>query len=328
MSPHKFIPIAVIAGLMAACHAAPDVHARARGTANAPVLLVSVATATVMPMNSSLRALGTTVATHHVTIRAPASGRITDMTLKNGDQVRKGQVLGYIVNREIEAAQAGLEVARKLDPKGAAALSDSVNRYNKGSGIPIVAPDSGVVSRPPVTTGQMVADLDPIAELIDPTSIYVEASVPVDEFHFIIPGMPATVTCGLRPGVTFAAKVGATIPNFDQNSATAPVRLDFSGAESIPEIGAPVEARIVTRSVPDAIAIPSSALFQDVGENRYHVFVVGADGLAHRIDVTIGIRDRRMAQVLSGLNAGDQVITSGGYALSDGLRVQIAKSSS
>ena len=291
-------------------------------------MAVSVATATVMPMNSSLRALGITVATHHVTIRAPASGRITDMKLKNGDQVRKGQVIGYIVNREIEAAEAGLEVARKLDPQGAAALSDSVNRYSKGRGIPIVAPDSGVVSRPPVTAGQMVADLDPIAELIDPTSIYVEASVPVDEFHFVTPGMPATITCGLRPGVSFAAKVGATIPNFDQSSATAPIRLDFTGSESIPEIGAPVEARIVTKSVPDAIGIPSSALFQDIGENRYHVFVVGADGLAHRVDVTVGIRDKRMAQVVSGLKAGDQVITSGGYALSDGLRVRIAKTSS
>jgi len=328
MNPRRFIPLAVVTGFLAACHAAPDVHARARPTSKGQVMLVSVATATVMPMNSSLRALGITVATHHVTIRAPASGRVTDVTLKNGDQIHKGQVIGYIVNREIEAAQAGLEVARKLDPQGAAALSDSVNRYNKGSGIPIVAPDSGVVSRPPVTSGQMVADLDPIAELIDPTSIYVEASVPVDEFHFITPGMPATVTCGLRPGVAFAARVGATIPSFDQNSATAPVRLDFTGAESIPEIGAPVEARIVISSVANAIAIPSTALFQDIGENRYHVFVVGADGLAHRVDVTIGIRDKRMAQVLSGLKAGDQVITSGGYALSDGLRVQIANTSS
>ena len=324
----RLIALAVVVELIAACHAAPDIHARARATANAPVMAVSVATATVMPMNSSLRALGITVATHHVTIRAPASGRITDMKLKNGDQVRKGQVIGYIVNREIEAAEAGLEVARKLDPQGAAALSDSVNRYSKGRGIPIVAPDSGVVSRPPVTAGQMVADLDPIAELIDPTSIYVEASVPVDEFHFVTPGMPATITCGLRPGVSFAAKVGATIPNFDQSSATAPIRLDFTGSESIPEIGAPVEARIVTKSVPDAIGIPSSALFQDIGENRYHVFVVGADGLAHRVDVTVGIRDKRMAQVVSGLKAGDQVITSGGYALSDGLRVRIAKTSS
>ena len=207
-------------------------------------------------------------------------------------------------------------------------LEKSVSRYDKSDGIPIIAPEAGVVSRPPLTSGQMVADLDPIVELIDPSSIYVEASIPVDELHLISPGMPASVTSGLKPGVAFPAQVGAMIPSFDASSATTPVRLDFTGAQSIQEIGAPVEARIVTRDIPDALAIPTAALFQDVGQNSYHVFVAGPDGRAHRANVTIGIHDGPKVQVLSGIKAGDQVITSGGYALSDGLRVRIAGAAS
>jgi RND family efflux transporter MFP subunit len=290
----------------------------------APVMLVTATPAIVMPMKSTLRALGVTVATTHVTIRSPSAGRVIGITLRNGDHVRKGQVIGYVVNREIEAAQAGLEVARKIDQQGAAALAESVNRYSHGGGIPIVAPDSGVVSHPPVTSGQLVADLDPIAELIDPAGIYVEASIPVDQLHLISPGMPATVTTAIRPGAAIPAKVAAMIPTFDPSSATAPIRLDFTTSDSIQDIGAPVEARIVTVTVPDAIAIPISALFQDIGANRYHVFVLGTDGLAHRVDVSTGITEDGEVQVLSGIKAGDQVITSGGYALSDGLRVRIA----
>jgi RND family efflux transporter MFP subunit len=173
----------------------------------------------------------------------------------------------------------------------------------------------------------MVADLDPIVELIDPSSIYVQASIPVDELHLISPGMPATVTSELRPGVAFPARVGAMIPSFDPSSATTPVRLDFTGSESIPEIGAPVEARIVTSNIPDALAIPATALFQDVGQNHYHVFVAGPDGRAHRVNVTTGVHDGPKVQVLNGIRAGDQVITSGGYALSDGLRIRIAGAS-
>jgi len=109
-----------------------------------------------------------------------------------------------------------------------------------------------------------------------------------------------------------------------QASATTPVRLDFTGSESIQEIGAPVEARIVTSNIPDALAIPATALFQDVGQNHYHVFVAGPDGRAHRVNVTIGVHDGPKVQVLNGIKAGDQVITSGGYALSDGLRIRIA----
>ena len=290
----------------------------------APVMVVAAAPATIATMISTLRALGVTVANHHVTIRAPAAGRLIGMSLKNGDQVRKGQRIGYVVNREIEAAQAGLAIARKLDPQEAKTLAESVNRYDKSDGIPIIAPEAGVVSRPPVTSGQMVADLDPIVELIDPSSIYVEASIPVDELHLISPGMPATVTSGLRPGFAFPAQVGAMIPSFDASSATTPVRLDFTGSESIEEIGAPVEARIVTSNIPDALAIPATALFQDVGQNHYHVFVAGPDGRAHRVNVTIGVHDGPRVQVLDGIKAGDQVITSGGYALSDGLRIRVA----
>ncbi len=291
---------------------------------SAPVMLVTAAPVVVAPVESVLRVLGTTVATRHITIRSPASGRVTGITLKDGDLVHKGQTIGYVINREIEAAQAGLEVARKIDPAGAAALERSVNRYNKNSGIPIVAPDSGVVSHPPVTSGQMVADLDPIAELVDPASIYVEASIPVDRLHLISEGMPATIASGLDPGASFPAKVGAMIPSFNAGSATAPIRLDFTGPEAIAEIGAPVEARIVTANIPDALVIPAVALFQDIGEGRYHVFIAGADGVAHRVEVTVGIHDGANVQVLNGLKAGDQVITSGGYALSNGLKIRVS----
>ena len=321
MSRHRILPLALVLLLAAGCRAQRPAE---ESQEIAPVMVVAAAPATITPMISTLRALGVTVANHHVTIRAPAAGRLSGMSLKNGDQVRKGERIGYVVNREIEAAQAGLAIARKLDPQEAKTLAESVNRYDKSDGIPILAPEAGVVSRPPVTSGQMVADLDPIVELIDPSSIYVEASIPVDELHLISPGMPATVTSGLSPGVAFPAQVGAFIPSFDASSATTPVRLDFTGSESIPEIGAPVEARIVTSNIPDALAIPATALFQDVGQNRYHVFVAGTDGRAHRVNVTIGAHDGPKVQVLDGIKAGDQVITSGGYALSDGLRIRIA----
>ncbi len=52
--------------------------------------------------------------------------------------------------------------------------------------------------------------------------------------------------------------------------------------------------------------------------------MAGADGRAHRTPITAGIRDGGEVQVTSGLKAGDLVITSGGYALADGLRVTVA----
>jgi membrane fusion protein, multidrug efflux system len=290
-----------------------------------PVLLVSAARAQVRPMTAELRLLGKTVAMRHVIIRAPTAGRVTGMKLVSGDSVRKGQVVAHVINREIEAAEAGLAVARKIDPQDATALSASVKRYNHSPGIPVVAPEPGVVSQPPVTSGQMVADLDPIVDLIDPASLYVDTSVPVNQLSLLRPGMKATVTTPFRPGVEFPARVAAILPSFDASSATSSVRTDFTGTERIAETGAPVEVRIETASVPDATVISAAALFQDPGVDRYHVFLVGADGRAHRTDIKVGLRELDLVQVTAGIKAGDLVVTSGGYALSDGLHVRVAQ---
>jgi multidrug efflux pump subunit AcrA (membrane-fusion protein) len=310
--------------LLAGCGGAKKSDDEDSAPAN-PILLVSAARAEVHPMTSELRLLGKTVATRHVIVRAPTAGRVTGIKLQSGDSVRKGQVVARVVNREIEAAEAGLEVARKIDPQDAAGLSASVARHSHSAGIPVIAPESGIVSQPPVSNGQMVADLDTLVDLIDPKSVYIDTSMPLGELSMVRPGMAATVTTPFRPGVEFPARVAALMPNFDTASETSSVRTDFVGPERIAEAGAPVEVRIVTASVPDAIVVPSAALFQDQGVDRYHVFVVGADGRAHRTNIKVGLRDRDRVQVTDGIKAGDLVVTSGGYALSDGLGVRVAQ---
>ena len=206
-----------------------------------PVLLVAAAKAELHPMKAELHLLGKTVATRHVIIRAPTPGRVIGLKLVSGDHVRKGQVVAHVLNREIEAAQAGLAVAKRIDPQEADALTKSIDRYNHSIGIPVVAPESGVVSQPPVTSGQMVADLDTLVDLIDPASLYIDTSVPVSQLSLVKPGMAATITTTFRPGIEFPARIAAIMPSFDATSATSSVRTDFTGADRIAEAGAPVE---------------------------------------------------------------------------------------
>ena len=54
------------------------------------------------------------------------------LNLQSGDRVRTGEVVAHVINREIEAAEHGLEVAEQIDPAEAAALARSVNRYSRG----------------------------------------------------------------------------------------------------------------------------------------------------------------------------------------------------
>jgi len=288
---------------------------------SAVTMAVSAATATVAPMRRDLHLLGATVASRHLQLRAPSAGRVLGFNLQNGDRVRRGEVIAHVLNREVEAATNGLAVAERLDPAEAPALAQSVRRYSNTGGVAVVAPEDGIVAQRLVSTGQMVNDMDPLAELIDPKSVYVEAAVPIDDLAAIRPGMDATVTSPMVPGATLPARVAAISPSLSPSGATSPVRLEFTAAERIAEAGAPVEVSITIASVPNAIVIPVTALFADP-DGSHHVFVAGADHRAHRIAITTGIRNGSVIQATSGLRAGDRVITSGGYALADGLKVE------
>jgi membrane fusion protein, multidrug efflux system len=314
-----------IATLIAACRRAVS-DDETPPESSTPTLAVSVAKVAVAPMHSTLRLLGTTAAMHHVILRAPVAGRVLGVNLKIGDSVRRGQVVAHVLSLEIEAARQGLRIAKKIDPANAAALERSVSKYGSDPGIPVVATEGGVVSAPPITTGQVVAYLDPLADLVDPKSVYVDAAVPADDVHLISVGMAARVKSPLKPGAEIPAHVTAILPNFNAGSATSAARIEFTGPDTIAAAGAPVEALVITQSAPDAIVIPASALFQD-DNGAFHVFVAGKDGRAHRLAVTLGIRNPDQVQIASGLTPGDLVITSGGYALSDGLQVSAAQAS-
>ena len=53
------------------------------------------------------------------------------------------------------------------------------------------------------------------------------------------------------------------------------------------------------------------------------VLVIGSDGVAHQTAVTTGITDSGMTEILTGLNAGQQVVTTGAASLDDGTKVQV-----
>jgi multidrug efflux pump subunit AcrA (membrane-fusion protein) len=292
--------------------------------ADAVTMTVTAVPVEVSPMRREFHLLGVTVAKRQIQLRAPSAGRVLGLDLQNGDRVRRGQVVAHLLNREVEAAANGLAVAQRLDPGEAPALAQSVGRYSTGVGVAVISPEDGIVSQRLVSNGQMVNDMDPLAELIDPASVYVEAAVPIGNLGMIRPGMAATITSPLAPGAAMPARVAALSPSLSPNGATAPARIEFTSRARVTQAGAPVEAVITVASTAEALVVPVAALFDDAARNSYYVFVAGADGRAHRRPITIGIRDGSEVQVTSGLKAGELVITSGGYALADGLRVTVA----
>jgi multidrug efflux pump subunit AcrA (membrane-fusion protein) len=317
-------PLILLAALSASACRKPATDEDGAATEAAPkvVLAVSAARVVVKPMRQKLTLIGTTAALRTLTLRAPAAGRAIGLQVQTGDHVRRGEVVAHIISREDEAARAGVAAAQKIDPGEAAALESSVKRYSSGPGIPVPVPQDAVVSQRLVSPGQIVNEFDPLVELVDPASVYVNAQVPIDQLGLVKPGMDATITSPLKPGLVYPARVWSLSPSFSVGGTIVPVWVQFTGPDWISEIGASVEVHVTIKFVPDAIVIPAAALFEDAERHNSYVFTVGADGRAHRTIVTTGIRTPAQVQVTQGLKPGDLLITSGGYALSDGLEVR------
>lgn len=295
------------------------------GHAPAPVVVMAVtgARVRVAPIRQQIRMLGVTAAIRQLSLRAPTAGRVHGFNLQVGDRVRRGEVVAHIVSREVEAAQNGLAVARRIEPASAAALAAAIRRHRGGPGVAVAAAADGIVAERLVSDGQLVNAMDPLANLIDPRDIHVTVQAPANELAAIRPGLPARVTTPIAPGVVYAARVSALAPSMAAAGASEPVWLEFTGDRRIARANAPVEATVTIAAVQDAIVIPRAALFVNAATGAHYVFVAGADGLAHRTPVKIGLAEGGLTQALAGVAPGETVITSGGYALSDGLRVTL-----
>ena len=88
--------------------------------------------------------------------------------------------------------------------------------------------------------------------------------------------------------------------------------------------GTPVRTSIKGKTVANALKVPLSAVLT-AQDGSKSVMVVGADGVAHKLAVELGIDDGEDVQVTKGLDASGTVITSGSYGLDDGTKVTIGK---
>ena len=83
---------------------------------------------------------------------------------------------------------------------------------------------------------------------------------------------------------------------------------------------AEMDVDIEVTSIPDALTVPVEAVLTRGATKS--VFLLGSDDVVHARTVTIGASTDTAAQILTGLTAGDTVVTTGASALSDGQRVR------
>jgi RND family efflux transporter MFP subunit len=137
-------------------------------------------------------------------------------------------------------------------------------------------------------------------------------------------GDPASVTV---PGLTDPVNGRITLvsPALDPGSTTVEVWVRLENSKGNLRPGTAVHVSIAGRTAPKALVVPSEAIVVATS-GKSTVLVIGADGVAHQTVVTTGLTDAGQMQILTGINAGQQVVTTGAASLDDGTHVKVVTS--
>jgi multidrug efflux pump subunit AcrA (membrane-fusion protein) len=185
----------------------------------------------------------------------------------------------------------------------------------------IRSPIDGVVTDRPLFAGETASAGAPLITVMDTSILIAKAHIAQSLAQQLKLGNTAQV---LVPGIAnpVAATVSLISPALDAGSTTVEIWVKIVNRSGALKAGTPVKVSISGDRVADAWKIPNSAVLT-ANDGSQSVMVVGADGAAQRRPVTLGIRNGREAQVLSGLAPSDLVITGGAYGLDEGTKVKV-----
>jgi len=235
-------------------------------------------------------------------------------------------------NNQYEIAVARLNGLKKVGQSAAlktaaGQLASAQGQYNAALAnlqySEIRSPITGVVTDRPLFEGQMATAGTPLMIVMDPSRVTARAYVTPQEAALLHVGDPATLLPGEgQPEVS--AKVLIVSPALDPNSTTVQVWVEAANPKARLKPGSTVGVRIVAKTVKDALIVPNAAILT-APDGSTSVMVIDKDQHAHQTAVKTGIREGELLQIVSGLHAGDHVVTQGAYGLPDGAKVQVSE---
>ncbi|HKV48743.1 MAG TPA: efflux RND transporter periplasmic adaptor subunit [Candidatus Acidoferrales bacterium] len=178
----------------------------------------------------------------------------------------------------------------------------------------ITSPIAGIVTDRPYFAGETVPSGQPIATVMNLSSIVARAHIAQDQASHLKVGDTATIS---STGTTkpLEGKVTLVSPALDPSSTTVEVWVQAANPGDRLKPGANARVSIVAQTIQNAIVIPSAALLTETNGST-SVMVIGADNKPKQQDVKVGIRNGDNAQITDGLKPGDRVATTGAYELS------------
>jgi membrane fusion protein, multidrug efflux system len=303
---------------------------------------------------STTAVIGTMEAVHGVMISADLPGTVAKINFDSGKAVREGDVLIELDTRQERAQLAALEAQRDLakinygrteqlvkegviskaeyDQATAQQKSTEANVGEIRATIArktVRAPFSGVLGIRKINLGQYLSAGTAVVQLQSLNPIYVNFGLPQQALGNVRVGRSLKVTSDDLVGRTFTGRVTALDSVVDQTTRNVQVQATLANPEGKLHPGMFVQVAVVQGEDRSVITLPASAIsYAPYGDS---VFVItdlndkqgkSYRGVKQQFVKLEGSRGDQVA-VVSGLNPGDEVVTSGVFKLRNGAAVQV-----
>jgi macrolide-specific efflux system membrane fusion protein len=250
----------------------------------------------------SIRSVVSTTATikpqNRLEIKSPVNGRIDEIPVREGDFVRKGQVLVLISSSE----RAALLDAATQKGKGESEYWKKV--YNQTA---LISPIDGQVIVSSLNPGQTITTSDPVVVLSD--RLIVKADVDETDIGNVKLGQKAEITLDAYPDINVTGVVDHIYYESTLVNNVNIYHVDIA-PERVPDVfrsGMSANVNIFVREKQNVLLLPLNAVRSRNGNSYVSVRSTSPDTVK-KVQVQVGLKDDRNVEIVQGLSAGDVVV--------------------
>jgi membrane fusion protein (multidrug efflux system) len=317
-----------------------------------PPETVTTAVATPESWETALTAVGSLAAVQGVTVAAELTGKVAEIAFESGAGVKKGDLLirqdTSVEDAQLPGAVAQANLAKTVLERNTKMLAEEIisqaeydaaaagyeqataqaNNIRAVIGRKTIhAPFSGRLGIRQVNLGQTLREGDPIVTLQSLDPIYVNFTLPQQQFAQLRTGMPVRVTCDALPGLTVDGRITAVNPLVDAETRNIQLQATVANPSEKLRPGMFVNAAVGLPARKKVLAVPATAvLYAPYGDS---VFIVeddkeGKGGKTLRQQfVRLGEKRGDFVAVTEGLSGGENVVSTGVFKLRNGQAVVV-----
>ena len=273
---------------------------------------------------------------------APSTpGRIREILVEVGSHVVKGQKIVQMDVANLSNSETQIENMKRVYKRvqelfnvGGASQQEldnaklqldvaQTNLKNLSENTYLLSPISGVITERNYDSGDIYSAQRPVLVVMNMNPVKLVINVSESFYSHVKTGMPVKIGFDVFGNESFRGNVSLIYPTIDERTRTFPVEIKVANNNN--KIRPGMFGRVILEfGKIKHVVVPDVAIVKQAGSGAKFVFVYSNGKVLYK-QIELGRRDNTDYEVLSGLNAGEQVVVAGQSKLVDGIEVKVVK---